>query len=146
MSCPDVERHRIQAKTGIKTDSRLIWQDKWIVRGGVICTSIKEDGWTRRISSDQLDWTINWTLTLQSQALSERTEIQSESGNEDWYGWTDTQGGVLPGLSRERNLRSKIWWFTEFCNSHYISHFAAFFIVARTKISIAKSCFIFLDV
>ena len=53
---------------------------------------------------------------------------------------TDTQRGVLPGLSQERNLRSKIWWFTEFCNSHYVSHFAAFFIVARTKISIAKSC------
>jgi hypothetical protein len=26
-----------------------------------------------------------------------------------------------------------------FCNSHYISHFAAFFIVARTKISVAES-------
>ena len=37
-------------------------------------------------------------------------------------------------------MRSKIRWFTEFCNSHYVSHFAAFFIVARTKISVAKSC------
>jgi hypothetical protein len=27
-----------------------------------------------------------------------------------------------------------------FCNSHYVSHFAAFFIVTGTKISIAKSC------
>ena len=45
-----------------------------------------------------------------------------------------------PRVTQERNLRSKIWWFTEFCNSHYVSHFAAFFIVARTKISIAKSC------
>jgi hypothetical protein len=45
-----------------------------------------------------------------------------------------------PRATQERNLRSKIWWFTEFCNSHYVSHFAAFFIVARTKISIAKSC------
>ena len=45
-----------------------------------------------------------------------------------------------PRDSKERNLRSKVWWFTEFCNSHYVSHFAAFFIVARTKISIAKSC------
>ena len=53
---------------------------------------------------------------------------------------TDTQRGVLSGLSRERNLRSKIWWFTEFCNSHYVSHFAAFFIVTRTKISVVKSC------
>ena len=43
--------------------------------------------------------------------------------------------------TRKRNLRSKIWWFTEFCNSHYVSHFAAFFIVARTKTSAAKSYF-----
>ena len=53
---------------------------------------------------------------------------------------TDTQRGMLLGLSQKRHLRSKIWWFTEFCNSHYVSHFAAFFIVTRTKISIAKSC------
>ena len=41
--------------------------------------------------------------------------------------------------TRKRNLRSKIWWFTEFCNSHYVSHFAAFFIVVGTKTSIAES-------
>ena len=41
----------------------------------------------------------------------------------------------------QRNMRSKVWWFTEFCNSHYISHFAVFFIVARAKISVVKSCF-----
>lgn len=44
---------------------------------------------------------------------------------------TDTQRGMLPGLSRERKMRSKIWWFTEFCNSHYVSQFAAFFIDTR---------------
>ena len=54
---------------------------------------------------------------------------------------TDTQRGVVTGLSRDRNLRAKIWWFTEFCNSHYVSHFAAFFIVTGTKISVVKSCF-----
>ena len=26
------------------------------------------------------------------------------------------------------------------CNSHYVSHFAAFFIVARAKISVVESC------
>ena len=45
--------------------------------------------------------------------------------------------------TRKRNMRSKIWWFTEFCNSHYVSHFAAFFIVVRAKISVAVSCKIF---
>jgi len=38
------------------------------------------------------------------------------------------------------NVRSKIRWLTEFCNSHYVSHFAAFFIVARAKISVVESC------
>ena len=45
--------------------------------------------------------------------------------------------------TRKRNLRSKFWWLTEFCNSHYVSHVAAFFIVARAKISVAVSCKIF---
>ncbi len=46
--------------------------------------------------------------------------------------------------TQECNMRSKIRWFTEVCNSHYVSHFAAFFIVTRAKISIVKSCFLFL--
>lgn len=36
-------------------------------------------------------------------------------------------------------MRSKIRWFTELCNSHYLSHFAAFFIDARTKRSVVES-------
>jgi hypothetical protein len=36
-------------------------------------------------------------------------------------------------------VRSKIRWFTEFCNSHYLSHFAAFFIDAGTKRSVVES-------
>lgn len=42
--------------------------------------------------------------------------------------------------TQERRVRSKIWWFTEFCNSQDVSQFAAFFIDAGTKISVAKSC------
>ena len=56
---------------------------------------------------------------------------------------TDTERNVPSGKTRRRQLRSRIWWFTEFCNSHYVSHFAALFIVTRTKISVAKSCFLF---
>ncbi len=44
-----------------------------------------------------------------------------------------------PRNTRGRNVRSKIRWFTEFCNSHYLSHFAAFFIDARTKRSVVES-------
>ena len=38
-----------------------------------------------------------------------------------------------------RNLRSKTRWFAGFCNSHHAPHFAAFFIGARAKISVAES-------
>jgi hypothetical protein len=44
-----------------------------------------------------------------------------------------------PWNTRGCNVRSKIRWFTEFCNSHYLSHFAAFFIDARTKRSVVES-------
>ena len=30
---------------------------------------------------------------------------------------TSTEAGILPGISRECNARSRIHWFTEFCNS-----------------------------
>ncbi|MCE5167550.1 hypothetical protein HAX54_009833, partial [Datura stramonium] len=40
-----------------------------------------------------------------------------------------------------RNLRSKTRWFTRFCISHQVSHFATFFIDARAEISIAESRF-----
>lgn len=43
----------------------------------------------------------------------------------------------------KRKMRSKIRWFTEFCNSHYVSQFAAFFIDARAKRSTVKSCLMF---
>ena len=45
-----------------------------------------------------------------------------------------------PRNAEGRKVRSKIRWFTEFCNSHYLSHFAAFFIDARAKRSVVESC------
>jgi len=42
----------------------------------------------------------------------------------------DSQRGMV-SVSQDRRMRSKFRWFTEFCNSHYVSQFAAFFIVAR---------------
>jgi len=44
----------------------------------------------------------------------------------------------------ERHLRSKIRWLTELCNSHYVSHFAAFFIDTRAKRSTVESCGFFI--
>ena len=56
-----------------------------------------------------------------------------------WVGFADTQISILPGISRKCNVRSKIWWFTKICRSHYVSHFAAFFIVVGAKTSVAES-------
>ena len=42
---------------------------------------------------------------------------------------------MLSGISQERNARSRGHWFTEFCNSQRLSHFAAHFIGVRAKIS-----------
>uniref|UniRef100_A0A6N2N4F7 Senescence-associated protein n=1 Tax=Salix viminalis TaxID=40686 RepID=A0A6N2N4F7_SALVM len=51
----------------------------------------------------------------------------------------DTQADVPSTRSLGRNLRSKTRWFTGFCNSHQVSHFATFFIDARAEISVAES-------
>lgn len=42
------------------------------------------------------------------------------------------------------NLRSRVRWFTEFCNSHDLSQFAALFIDLGTKVSTVTSCLGFL--
>ena len=52
----------------------------------------------------------------------------------------DTEAGMLSGISRERSIRSNPYWFTEFCNSQCLSHFAAPFIVVRAETSVAESC------
>ena len=52
----------------------------------------------------------------------------------------DTEAGMLSGISRKRSIRSNPYWFTEFCNSQCLSHFAAPFIVVRAETSIAESC------
>lgn len=44
------------------------------------------------------------------------------------------------GSTPECNLRSRFRWFTEFCNSHDLSQFAALFIDLGTKVSTDKSC------
>ena len=47
---------------------------------------------------------------------------------------------MLSGISRKRSIRSNLYWFTEFCNSQCLSHFAAPFIVVRAETSVAESC------
>ena len=53
----------------------------------------------------------------------------------------DAEAGMLSGISRKRSMRSKPCWFTEFCNSQCLSHFAVPFINVRAETSVAESCF-----
>jgi hypothetical protein len=55
-----------------------------------------------------------------------------------WVWVTDTLTDILPEKCK---MRSKVWWLTGFCNSHDVSHFAAFFIVVGTKTSVAEYVF-----
>ena len=52
----------------------------------------------------------------------------------------NTEAGMLSGMSQKRSIRSNPYWFTEFCNSQCLSHFAAPFIVVRAETSVAESC------
>lgn len=80
------------------------------------------------------------------EAIFRPTPPQGALGGARW-GWgrrcvTPRQTCPRPnGLGR--NLRSKTRWFTGFCNSHQVSHFATFFIDARAEISVAESRFRF---
>ena len=52
----------------------------------------------------------------------------------------DTEGDALSGVSRKHSMRSSSCWFTEFCKSQCLSHFAAPFIVVRAETSVAENC------
>ena len=52
----------------------------------------------------------------------------------------DSEAGMLSGISQKRSIRSNPCWFTEFCKSQCLSHFAAPFIVVRAETSVAESC------
>ena len=55
-------------------------------------------------------------------------------------GFMDTQPSILPGMFPVVQCAFKILMIPKSCNSFYISHFAAFFIVVGAKKSIAESC------
>ena len=54
----------------------------------------------------------------------------------------DTQTGMLLGIPRSARCVQRFDDSLKICNSHYLSHFAAFFIDARAKRSIAESCIV----
>ena len=69
--------------------------------------------------------------------LAPVSPFKKECIEREWN-WHSNRHAVERTL--QRHLRSKIRWFTESCNSHYVSQFAAFFIDARAKRSTVKSC------
>ena len=77
-------------------------------------------------------------------ASGQHTGGQNPPQHSHWMGWGATRC-VTPRQTCPwpegfgRNLRSKTRWFTGFCNSHQVSHFATFFIDARAEISVAES-------
>jgi hypothetical protein len=58
--------------------------------------------------------------------------------------FNDTQTGMLLGIPRSARCVQRFDDSLEICNSHYLSQFAAFFIDARAKRSIAESCIVVL--
>ena len=56
-----------------------------------------------------------------------------------WGLWKRHSTRHATKLLSQRNLRSKVRWFTELCNSHYVSQFAAFFIDTRAERSTVES-------
>jgi hypothetical protein len=62
------------------------------------------------------------------------------SAERSWVLRRRSDGRAL-GKCFGRQVRSRSRWFAEFCNSHYVSHFAALFIVTRAKISVCRELY-----
>jgi hypothetical protein len=75
-----------------------------------------------------------------STADREECVLMHKDAPESTWRVVHSEGGMLPGISRKRSMRSKSYWFAEFCNLQCLSHFAAPFIVVRAEASIAESC------
>ena len=69
------------------------------------------------------------------------TYVASPKGDGEMV--SDTQTSI-PDDGQVIQVQSafKDWMIHEDCRSHHVSQFAAFFIVARAKRSIVKSCFV----
>ena len=50
--------------------------------------------------------------------------LSLDAGGRSALDGVDTEVGMLSGISRKRSLCSNPYWFTEFCNSQCVSHFA----------------------
>ncbi len=97
---------------------------------------------SERQDDDQSTSGQNMILSMPVQQCSSMQQHCSKREREQQDTWRirSTEADMLSGISQERNARSRGHWFTEFCNSQRLSHFAAPFIGARAKISVAENC------
>ena len=80
-------------------------------------------------------------LGAQTRATNTASSAANGRGTRWWHETeVDSEAGMLSGISRKRSIRSNPCWFTEFCKSQCLSHFAAPFIVVRAETSVAESC------
>ena len=101
-----------------------------------LCYELPEEAFLRQREADRiLKHTIARTTEMPKTILPKNKFFGR------WVMGTATPTSMLLGISQQRNMRSKFRWFTVICKSHYVSHFAAFFIVVGAKTSVAESYF-----
>ena len=86
----------------------------------------------RRLSGEDPELFPFWSLFLSLRGKREERD-QRDLGT--------TLGRACSRWCRERRVRSKIGWLAGSRDSHHVSRFAAFFILARAEISVDGSCF-----
>ena len=77
-----------------------------------------------------------WHTTTHHSRSSKRQLLHFACAHE----CTDTETGKPSGEAWRHNAHSNLYWFTEFCYSACLSHFAAPFIVIPAKASNAENC------
>ena len=128
--------------------SRRIWykitSQEWVVSSSVVKESYSRSCW------EPSKWPRKWCFIWAWLGPA----VKQSSTADAWSFWMTyneyvASVGIKQTLqqtcfTRKRKLRSKFWWLTRFCNSHDVSHFAAFFIVVGAKTSVAESVIIVL--
>jgi len=94
--------------------------------------------WDPLLLTIVLSTTASSTTTTTTASVTSTTTVttSSEPCCGCWCCWSTHTFCWIKHADRRsdwREVRSKIWWLAEFCNSHCFSHFAAFFIVVGTN-------------
>ena len=88
--------------------------------------------------TNSYSWLAHRSLNLQGVQSTNTPQLPNLLAPGKDLQWADTWTNLLPRRPQECHLHSKIQWFTEFCNSHYVSQFAAFFINVQAIVNIFK--------